>query len=147
MQGKGPWAKGKTDGILQEKKARIFECEIGPRREEVMEPAERSKHELSMVLQTLLLLVLLEQKEMKHLHSRVPAQVEGSTTFCSEGLRVLLGREFVKHVLAERDFARAMSRKALMCQNLWYSRCLACEIFWKVSPLSASCAGLVCNWW
>lgn len=54
-----------------------------------------------MVLETLLLLVLLEQEGMKHLHSRVPAQVEGSTTSYSEGLRVLRGREFVKRVLAE----------------------------------------------
>lgn len=101
-----------------------------------------------MVLETLLLRVLLEQKAMKPLHTGVPAQVEGFVTVCSEALRVLLGKEFVKSVEAERDFTREMSKRALMCQSCWYSSFLACKIFWKVPPtFSASCAGLVCDWW
>lgn len=75
-----------------------------------------------MVLEMLPLLTLLEQRRMKHLNSRARAQVDdGVPPVCWAGSRVPPGRDFVKCVLAQRDFARAMCRRAWMCQSLWGS--------------------------
>ena len=65
---------------------------------------------------------------MKHLNSGARAQVDdGVPPVCWVGSRVLLGRDFVKCVLPQRDFARATHRRAWMRQSLVGPRFVSCS--------------------
>lgn len=83
----------------------------------------RSKAELSKVLGIQLLLAVIKQKRMKQLHSSVPAELgDVVPIFGWEGWGVLLGRELLKRVLAEKGLQRAMSKGDFLCQRLLCSR-------------------------